>query len=83
MVKKQTPSADEVLETYEQLEAQGKFDDLVGEAIAVSKFKAKLARIPSTFDKPLTVGAAIALIELVIEWYESRGGNTRRTVRRR
>jgi len=82
MNKKQTPSADEVLEKYEELEARGELDDHLNEAIVLSKFKARLARIPSVFDRPLTLGDAIALIETLVEWYESKGGSKKNQRRR-
>ena len=71
-------TADKVLEHYEKLENQGEFDDPMNEAIPISKLKARLARIPSTFDRPITFRDLIALIEVLVERNDSKGRTSRK-----
>jgi hypothetical protein len=67
MGKKGRPWADNVMEQYERLEAQGAFDVRVDESISLADFKKRRARIPPGYDKPMTVADGLALVGILID----------------
>jgi len=82
MNKGEKSRADKLMEQSGTLEGANASDKSMHEAIGISQFEARLARIPTVFDRPVAAADVIELLKLFVEWLDKAERDSSRPTRR-